>query len=250
MAAEHADAIVLRTVEFSETSLIVTLFTREWGKVQAIAKGGRRIKGPFESGLDILARLRVTFLRKTSDALDLLTEAKLIRRFRPSRENLAGLHAGYYLVELLGLLTQDYDPYPLLYIQAGEALDRFEAGHEVATTLLWFELQMLGRLGHMPSLDQCVGCGEPLSLEMRKRIPFGHLDGGVLCGKCRGGRGQVASVTTTALTAMQQLAQATETADLPEPPEPKIGGEIRGLLNHYFSHLIGKKPRAQAFLET
>ncbi len=77
-----ATAIVLRTVEFSETSLILTLFTREFGKVRGLAKGARRLKSAFESALDLLALCRIVFLRKSSEALDLLTEAKLLRRFR------------------------------------------------------------------------------------------------------------------------------------------------------------------------
>jgi DNA repair protein RecO (recombination protein O) len=55
---ENADAVVLRTVDFSETCLILTLFTRQFGKIEALAKGGRRLKSPFESALDILTRIR------------------------------------------------------------------------------------------------------------------------------------------------------------------------------------------------
>lgn len=94
MSSEKATAIVLRTVDFSESSLVVTLFTREFGKVRGLAKGGRRLKGPFESALDLLARCRIVFLRKSSEALDLVTEAKLVRRFRPAGHHLSSLYAG------------------------------------------------------------------------------------------------------------------------------------------------------------
>src|SRR5262245_4333854 len=92
MASEKSSAIVLRTVEFSETSLVVTLFTRDFGKVTALAKGARRPKGPFESALDLLAVVRIVFLRKSSDVLDLLTEAKLDRRFRAAGRDLNRLY--------------------------------------------------------------------------------------------------------------------------------------------------------------
>ncbi|HEY2826636.1 MAG TPA: recombination protein O N-terminal domain-containing protein, partial [Pirellulales bacterium] len=72
MSSEKATALVLKVVEFSETSSIVTLFTSEFGKIQALAKGARRPKGPFESALDLLALCRIVFLRKSSGALDLL----------------------------------------------------------------------------------------------------------------------------------------------------------------------------------
>src|SRR6266571_3422855 len=122
MSSEKASAFVLEVVEFSETSSVVTLFTREFGKIHGLAKGARRPKGPFEGALDLLALCRIVFLRKSSDALDLLTEAKLERRFRPTGGDLSSLYAAYYVAELLGELTDDYDPHPELFDVADATL--------------------------------------------------------------------------------------------------------------------------------
>jgi DNA repair protein RecO (recombination protein O) len=81
MSPENATALVLYAVDFSETSSVVTLFTREFGKIRGLAKGARRLKGPFESALDLLAISRIVFLRKSPGSLDLLTEAQVVRRF-------------------------------------------------------------------------------------------------------------------------------------------------------------------------
>jgi DNA repair protein RecO (recombination protein O) len=140
MSTEKATAIVLRVVEFSETSSVVTLFTREFGKVRALAKGARRPKGPFESALDLLALCRVVFLRKSSDTLDLLTEAKLERRFRPAGGELSNLYAAYYVAELLNDLTDDYDSHPELFDAADETLAALRTSSAVPPVLLRFEL--------------------------------------------------------------------------------------------------------------
>ena len=95
MSSEKDLAIVLRVVPFSETSCVTTLFTRDLGKVSCLAKGARRRKSPFEGALDLLSVCRVVFLHKNSDALDLLTEAKLERRFRAASRSLSCLYAGY-----------------------------------------------------------------------------------------------------------------------------------------------------------
>ena len=96
MSSEKTLAIVIRVVEFSETSCVVTLFTRDFGKIGALAKGARRLKSPFESALDLLAVCRIVFLHKSSDALDLLTEAKLERRFRLANRNKSVSARGKY----------------------------------------------------------------------------------------------------------------------------------------------------------
>ena len=105
MPANRSQALVVRTVEVFETSLVVTLFTRELGKVSALAKGARRLKSPFQGGLDLLGVSDIVLLPKASEALDLLTEAAPFERFACLRRDLAALYAGYYIAELLTDLT-------------------------------------------------------------------------------------------------------------------------------------------------
>src|SRR5207253_4640052 len=94
MSAEKATALVLRTTDWSETSRIATLWTREFGKVRVLAKGGRRLKSNFESALDLLTVCTIVLLRKSSGSLDLLTEARVVKRFPQLRTDLAALYAG------------------------------------------------------------------------------------------------------------------------------------------------------------
>ncbi len=119
MSLEKADALVIRQVDFSESSRVVTFFSREFGKFAALAKGAKRLKGPFDAALDLLSACRVVFIRKSSGTLNLLTESRLIRRFQPqnsgSKSGLSSLYGGYYVAELLSGLTEDFDPAPEVY---------------------------------------------------------------------------------------------------------------------------------------
>src|SRR5207245_5661300 len=120
MPAEKAEALVLRTTDWSETSRIATLWTREFGKVRALAKGGRRLRSNFESALDLLTHCSIVFLRKSSGSLDLLTEAQVRQRFPRLRTDLPALYSAYYVAELLADWTEDYDPHPTLWDEALE----------------------------------------------------------------------------------------------------------------------------------
>src|SRR5204863_9569444 len=161
MAAEKALALVLRTTDWSESSRIATLWTREFGKVRVLAKGGRRLKSNFENALDLLTLCRIVFLRKSSSSLDLLTEAQVVERFPRLRSDLPALYAAYYIAELLSDWTEDYDPHPLLFDEALAALQDLGAGEgqgkpPTGPRLARFEVVLLRDLGYSPTLDICA----------------------------------------------------------------------------------------------
>jgi DNA repair protein RecO (recombination protein O) len=245
MAAEKTRAIVLRLVEFSETSLVTTLFTEDFGKVGALAKGARRPKSAFEGALDLLALVRIVFLRKSSDSLDLLTEARLERRFRSAQRDLPRLYAGYYVAELLAELTDTGDPHPALFAAADQTLEALDQGAAPAETVLRFELAALKLLGHLPSLAACVVCGREVTGD--ERVPLSMIGGGVLCGECRPGRRGVVSVSGGVLAALRSAA-GEEAAS--RPLVPAIRGELRAVMNNYIAHLVGHRLRLPEYLGT
>jgi DNA repair protein RecO (recombination protein O) len=242
MATEKTQAIVLRLVEFSESSFVATLFTEDFGKVGALAKGARRPKGPFEGALDLLALVRIVLIRKSSDSLDLMTEARLQRRFRASERELSRLYAGYYVAELLSELTEPGDPHRELFRAADTALLALDQDVPVLETTLKFELAALHEAGHLPSLDQCVVCGAEVKGE--KRVHFGMTSGGVLCDDCRPGRRGVVSVTSGVIAALREASGVSNSITL----EPAIRGELRAVMNNYFAHLLGHRLKMSEYL--
>jgi DNA repair protein RecO len=164
-----------------------------------------------------------------SDALDLLTEAKLLRRFRPAGKNLLSLYAGYYVAELLHDLTEASDPHPKLFDLADETLVALSAGEPVPRRMIRFELSMLKLLGLMPSLENCAECGNHVPLA--GRIAFGLLDGGILCPSCRQGKSQVVFVNAGVLRTMAQLADPESKAWQRLEIDPRALGELRSVLN-------------------
>ncbi len=194
MAYESATAIIIRLVEWSESSLVLTFFTRESGKLHMLAKGARRPKAPFDSALDLLSSSRIQFLRKSSDALHLITEAKLLRWFRLPPD-LPRWYAGFYIAELLDALTETEQPIPELFdlteaiVQelSGEPNDELHPPRnvQVSTAITRWEMVTLTLLGLFPDLSGCSECGD--RVVYRGRAAF-HSTDGLLCPTCREAR--------------------------------------------------------------
>ncbi|MEK6239609.1 MAG: DNA repair protein RecO, partial [Planctomycetales bacterium] len=221
------------------------LFTRDFGKIGVMAKGARRNKNAFDSALDLLSVCRIVFIRKSSDALDLLTEAKLERRFRGGERGLPNLYAGYYVAELLREFTDEDDPHPELFDAAEHALQELCAEQSAASTVIRFELTALRLLGHAPSLHYCAETGEPVELE--GKVPFGVHAGGVLGPNGRGRRAQWMMVDASVLQLMDAFLREDESWRQ-AAVDRKMLGELRKVVNPYLYHLLGRKPRMHDYL--
>ncbi len=180
MPAKRTLALVVRTVEVFETSLVATLFTRELGKVAVLGKGARRLKSPLQGGLDLLSVCDIVMFPKASETLDLLAESTPIERFASLRRDLAALYAGYYIAELLTDLTDYHDPHPRLFDAARITLRHLGDAGLRSRRVIRFELACLRELGLMPMLDSCAHCGVAIE-PFGEVVSFGLATGGVLC---------------------------------------------------------------------
>jgi DNA repair protein RecO (recombination protein O) len=246
VSSEKSLALVLKVVDFSETSRIVTLFTREHGKLSGLAKGARRLRSPFEAALDLLTLCRIVFIRKSSADLDLLTEASVVKRFRPKNNQLCRYYAGFYVAELLAALTEPYAPLAQLFDEANVALRRVATADGVPVSVARFELAALRELGFLPRFDACVACDE--RLRPAGRSFFSAKLGGVLCGRCRQTQSGVTTVTAGTIQALRWIAE-------PNAPVERLHihrsalREMRELLTKYLTNLAGRPFRLHPYLK-
>ncbi|MBL8850856.1 MAG: DNA repair protein RecO [Planctomycetaceae bacterium] len=244
MPAEKTDAIVIRLADFSESSKVVTLFTREFGKVAGLAKGAKRLKSPFEAALDLLTESRIVFLRKATSGLDLLTEAQLISRFRPAGGDLARLYSGYYIAELLDGLTQEYDPHPRLYDAASGTLRSLSGDADPRLTLLHFELELLQEIGHLPDFEACSLCHEPVEFGQGAR--FWVSQGGLICPQCGRPEYQHTEVQGGTIAVLQRLAADEHWQRLSVSAQQFK--ELRRIVTAAICFVLERKPRMLKYL--
>ncbi len=247
MSTEKALALVLRTTDWSESSRIATLWTREFGKVRGVAKGGRRLRSNFESALDLLTLCSIVLLRKSSGAMDLLTEARVVRRFPLLRSDLGALYASYYVAELLADWTEENDPHPALFDEAVSALEDLGTGEGAGAGLgprvARFELVLLRELGHVPVLDRCVECSGPIG---GQRLLFSPEAGGTLCPRCQGRPREARPLSAAGAAALRELAEGGSAWR--RPWDESVREEVRQVLGLYVTYVRGRRPRLLPYL--
>ena len=263
MATEQTDAIILRTYPWSETSLIANMYTRDFGKISVVAKGARRPKSPFEVALDLLSYCRVVFIAKSSDSLDILTEAKLEQRFRIGGKDLMRLYAGYYVAELLDRLTDKGDKQPELFELALETLRNLaDLEFDLRAIVLRFELQSLRLVGHLPSWRRCVECGREVCEE--ETTLFSPLACGIHCEPCRTSARSAIRLPGSARATLERFSQndwqpmemrdyaspsRLDGTDSPEKDERRHFAVIRAVITKYLSTMLDRKLHLHSYLE-
>jgi len=124
---EQTEAIVLRKVDFSETSRIVTFLTPYRGRLACMVKGARRKGNPLASVLDTYNRLEITYTWRESRQVQLLTEASLLDGFDAIKTSIEHIACAAFLLEIAGLIAQENNPAPELFNASLEGLQSLAA---------------------------------------------------------------------------------------------------------------------------
>lgn len=229
-----SDAVVLRTIDYSDTSLIVRLFTDQFGKVTVIAKGARRPRQAAAGVLQTPNHIAVWYHYKEGRDIQTLTKSEFVERYTGLTASLAKSAATLVAVEMLDRAVHDSDPHPILFrlITATlRCLDQTEG--DVTTVFHFYQLHLARQLGFGPRLATCGGCGRPL-----KRASLNMTTGTLLCPQCRAMEG--VRLGSPALEHLRTLDRThiTELAAL--QPSEKAGKEVGNfLLNHLYFHVDG-----------
>lgn len=200
----RAEAIVLKGMDLGEADRIVTLYTRAFGKVRAVAKGARRPTGRLAGHVEPLAH--ATFQLAKGRELDVVTQAETRETYRALREDLLSTAAGWYAAELVDRFTVDRHPSAPTFELLATALRHLDdAVVPPSLVCRWFDLHLLDRAGFRPELFRCVHCALPL--EEAEHL-FSPAAGGVLCSRCRAqAEGTIGILTVRALKTLRYLAR-------------------------------------------
>ncbi len=188
------DAIILRSMKYGETSKILTIYTREFGRMSVIVKGARAAKPKFGAALDVMSHSAVVMYKKDMRELQLLTQADLIRQYRGIIDRPERLMYGFALLEFLTATVNGEEAHEELYTvleSSFAALDAADA--RPAAVLLHYLLRLIHVLGLGIDVRHCVRCRVDLGEEnaFGRYAAFSETHGGFTCAQCPPAPGSV-----------------------------------------------------------
>src|SRR5687768_12985741 len=146
----RCDAIVLKRHDFGEADRIVVLFTRQRGKLRAVAKGVRRTTSRVAGHIELFTHVELQMAQGRD--LDLITQAESRNPFRALREDLERTSHAYLVAELADTLTEDAEEQPELFDLLVQTFDALQTTADPRQVVDHFQVLLLGILGFRPSL--------------------------------------------------------------------------------------------------
>ena len=186
MAGSFTDeGIVLRRVNYAEADRVLTVLTREHGKVGVIVRGVRRAGSRMAAQTDLFERSRMQLAEGRGELL-VLAQAQRASGPPPGLTGDPRRSAcAAVIAELTDRVLEGHHPDPEVYALVAGSLDELgDPGRDPRRALVWFGRQMIDRLGYAPQLERCASCSRPLA---EAAAVFSAPGGGLLCPDCRPG---------------------------------------------------------------
>ena len=159
----RVESVVLRHIDWGEADRLLTIFTRELGRVRAIAKGVRKPRSRKAGHLEPFTRSNLLLARGRD--LFIITQAEAIETHAALRDDLIRLGYASYIVELLTRFTYEEGENRALYRLLVDSLDRLNRGDDPAIAVHYYEIRLLDLVGFRPQLFSCARCENEIQPE-------------------------------------------------------------------------------------
>lgn len=242
----RSEGVVLKSTPLDEAGLIVTLYTREAGKLRAIARGARKPTSKMVGHLEPLNRVDLALASSRPGGIDTITQAQVLDSFAALKADLEGVSKAIYLAELVEGFGTEGNANPELYFLLLDSLRTLDDSPRVELVLQHFELHLLQCSGFMPELYRCVECREVLS-------PGNHLfspeAGGTLCTTCCPRDIRIMHLSVQALKVLRFLDRARPAELFKVHVATGLHTELKGLLSATLKYWLDKEIQSKTFIE-
>jgi DNA repair protein RecO (recombination protein O) len=237
-------AIVLKRRDMGEADRLLTVLTRDRGKLTLLAKGVRKPASRKAGHIEPFTY--VNLLVAKGKSLDLVTQAETVQSHRGLREDLLRSAWAYYVVELADAFTQDEDPNELLFDLLLETLGWLNQGNDPTLATRYYELHLLGLTGFQPQLFRCLYCDELLKPEINF---FSSERGGMLCPKHGATEADTIALPLVVLKVLRFLQTRPWEQVSGLRLSPEVSNQVEVLLDRFIVYHLERTLRSPAFLD-
>jgi DNA repair protein RecO (recombination protein O) len=249
VGSQKTQAITLRLTDYRETSQILSVYSRDFGRMSLIAKGSKRKRAHSQGAIDLFQLLELVFIEKPAAHLHLLTESRVLEEFPGLRRKLARGYGAFFVAELLLGLTEESDPNPALFDLAVTVLGMLAETDRPNVVLHAFEMRLLELIGLVPRLNGCAWCGAAIQPKAASgEVAFAASAGGVICSKCEGAVAERTYVSAGALAMLRKLSASPLNRVERLRLSGTIAQDVRRMLGRVWLHVMGREPRMFEYL--
>lgn len=246
-------ALVLRSREYGEGHRLFTLFTREEGKVLAVARGVKKPRAKLAGALQHFALLEVQLAG--GHRFGVITQARVLDAFYGLRQNYDAFAYANYFAELFDTALEEHQRHPQLFDLLGDVLHRLVDGSDMELLARYVEINLVAMLGYLPQLTRCAHCQAPLARRGEDGHPawptwlgFSSSQGGALCPECLktvpGARRIAAGTLQVAHLLLTRGTNALAGLQL----SASLRREIAGTLRDYLEYRLERRLQSSRFL--
>lgn len=239
----RTEALVIRHSNFGEADRILTLYSRENGKIRVVAKGVRKLKSRKAGHLEPFTRVQLQLARGRD--LPIVTQAETIEAYPNIRSTLDLTAQAAYVLEIIDRFTFDEEENRGLYKLAIDTLQRLDSGIDPFFANRYYELHVLDTLGFKPELFACVYCRKPIEPVDQY---FSASRGGVVCPLCAGKVEGTGSVSVSALKFLRHFQRSDFKEATRAHPDFLVQGEMADLLQNYISTQLDRRLNTPGFI--
>jgi DNA repair protein RecO (recombination protein O) len=239
----RAVGVILRHSNFGEADRLLTIFTREMGKVRAIAKGVRKTRSRKAGHVEPFTRSNLQLARGRD--LMILTQVEAIDVHPNFRDDLVLLGYASYLIELLDRATYDEEENRPLYNLIARSLTRLDRGDDPNLVSRYYELRLLDYVGFRPQLFTCTQCKNEIQPEDQF---FSAVRGGVLCPKCGQRDPDARRISMLTLKFLRHLQRSSYREAARATISPTVYNEMEILMYYYLTHTLERGLNTPSFL--
>ncbi|MBM3252687.1 MAG: DNA repair protein RecO [Candidatus Omnitrophica bacterium] len=245
MSIVQTEAIVLKKRDYSESSLLVDFFTRDFGKVKSIIKGAKRNKTNITGDLAIFSYNHIVFYESRHSDINKLTQCQLLDRFDSIRTDIAGIAIASYFIELVDSLSSPQDPSPQIFDILLWSLKSLKDNMNPQIISIIFQIKLLHLSGILPDLKRCCVCKTESA---SKNLFFSILLGGALCKNCADDEPSGIKISEGVLGTMESLSNITPKEKMRFDINEGVQNELDGMLNEIFKFHIDRNLKSLDFL--